>query len=163
LIYPPPLGGRGVEGVDSSRRGEPSVALRLTVLWEACRLGFIFCRLRLREQGQRDLGPLTEMALCLDVPAMRLDGGLGDGQAQSGASQLPRTHLVEAVEALKDAGQLFPGDAGTAVLDADVQLTGADGGGEGDLAPRWAVLGSVLDQDQHGLLYPLAVYLHSHC
>ena len=95
---------------------------------EACRLGFIFCRLRLREQGQaqRDLGPLAETAHDLDAATVRLDDGLGDGQAESDASQLPRTRLVEAVQALEDTGQLLVGDAATTVFDADVQLTGAD-------------------------------------
>ena len=41
-----------------------------------------------------------------------------------------------------------------------MQLAGADGRGEGDRVPGKAVLGRVVYQDQHGLLYALAVYLH---
>lgn len=52
------------------------------------------------------------------------DDVFGDGQTQSGATLFPGSGFVHSIEALKDARQMFFGDADTAILDTDGQIIG---------------------------------------
>src|SRR5918997_1674629 len=148
---------RGV--VASGSRGVRS--RRSSALRGACPADLLSSGAGSGEQGQaqRDLRSPTQATHGLDAPSVRLDDGLGYRQAEPGASQPARTRLLKAVEALEDARQLFSGYSRAAILHADMQLAGADERGEGNRTPGRAVLGGVVYQYKHSLLYPLGIYL----
>jgi hypothetical protein len=54
-----------------------------------------------------------------DFPALRLDEVFDDRQAESSAAEFPRTGLVDAIETLKQTGEIFRGDADAGILDED--------------------------------------------
>ncbi len=59
----------------------------------------------------------------IEIAAVAVHNPLGDGQAQARAAALaPAPGGVGAVEALKDMGQVLPGDAGAVVLDEEAGL-----------------------------------------
>ncbi len=92
------------------------------------------------------------MTLGADVAAVGLDDVLDDGQAQTGASLLPRSGGVDTVEALEDARERLLGNARTVIDDRDFDgiPRGIETGGDGDVALGAAVLDGVVDEvDEH--------------
>jgi hypothetical protein len=70
-------------------------------------------------EGEGKFGPAAHFALYADFPALRLDEVFDDRQAESSAAEFARTGLIDAIETLKQTGEIFRRDADAGILDED--------------------------------------------
>src|SRR5689334_11743721 len=96
--------------------------------------------------SEMELRTLPHFALDPDSSAMSFDEMLGDRKAQAGAADFARTCNIDAVEALKDAGLVRPGNADSGVRDRESNLISVGGGGNHDLTSGRRVLDGVVEQ-----------------
>src|SRR5205823_4373008 len=92
-----------------------------------------------------------------DAPAVRLDDGAADGEAQSGATDRARTVGVDAVEALEDLPELLRRDAQPLVAHADQDLTALLADVQAHRAAIRRVLQRVVQQVEQHLPQPQTV------
>jgi hypothetical protein len=75
-----------------------------------------------QRQSEVKRNAFAKNALSPDAPAVGLDDVLDDGETQAGSARLARASLVDTIEALKDALQVFRGNAGPKILHSELHL-----------------------------------------
>ena len=81
---------------------------------------------------------------------MGFDNRFDDCQADSRSSGFPGPGFVSAIEALKDLGQIFRGDADACILDADNDLVLSHARAHPDRTPGMGVFQRICQQiDEH--------------
>src|SRR5271157_6266875 len=112
-----------------------------------------------RRQGQGEVedGAFAEFAFGPDASAVGQDDVLDDGQAEAGAAGLAGTGFVDAVEALKDAIEVFGGDAGAEVLDGEFDFALEQARADANPAAGFAVLDSVFDEVAEDLVHGVGI------
>ena len=82
---------------------------------------------------------------------------LRDGQAQTGASRFVRTRFVHPVEALKQPGQMFAGDAGTEITNVKLHTVLGLARPHQDLPTAVTVLQRIVNQVRKHLMNGIAI------
>ena len=96
---------------------------------------------------------MTGLTLQPGAAAMQLRQALHQRQAKPRSAGLAVEAVVDLAEGLEDAGQLFGGNAGAVVIDAEFHAAGAaDAAGDGDMAAGRGELGGIGNQVQQHLL-----------
>ena len=105
-------------------------------------------------------GPRALAARC-DVPVVRLDKCIGDGQADAGATMFAVACSICSVEALKNVWQVLGGDSVAVIChcDRDTALTGM--GGDIDPAAGRSMTERVIEHVAQDLSKPLWVDPHN--